>query len=70
MKKIICLILSLLLIMSLVMAMVVPAAAATPTLQTPSIPQVPKVKVSVQLPDDFWSNWFATHPLPTIRLNN
>jgi hypothetical protein len=61
MKKIICIILAVMLIAS----MTVPVYAATPKLEIPDVPQISKIKfdIKIELPDDFWSNWFKEHPL-------
>lgn len=47
----------------LVFSMTIPAFAATPKLEIPKIPTVPTIKVEVKLTENFWDNWFASHPL-------
>ena len=61
MKKILAMLLALLLIVS----MAIPAYAVTPKLEIPDVPQISKIKfdIKIELPDDFWSNWFKEHPL-------
>lgn len=46
-----------------VAAMAVPAYACTPKLKVPSVPSVPKFKVQITLPEDFWSDYFAKNPI-------
>lgn len=59
MRKIIAILLAVMLIVS----MAVPALAATPKLKIPHI-EIPKIeKVEVDLPDNFWDNYFAQHPI-------
>lgn len=59
MKKII----AILLAVMLIMAMAVPASACTPRLKIPHI-EIPKLeKVEVKLPQSFWDNHFAAHPI-------
>jgi hypothetical protein len=54
-----------LLAVMLIASMTVPAYAATPALKIPSVPQISNIKfnVKIELPDDFWTNWFKEHPL-------
>ena len=61
MKKILAILLAVLLIAS----MAVPAYAATPKMKVPDVPQVSRIKfdVKIELPGDFWSNWFKDHPI-------
>lgn len=59
MKRFIILTLTLMLVFS----MTIPAFAATPKLEIHKIPTVPTIKVEVKLTENFWDNWFATHPL-------
>lgn len=61
MKKLIVL----LLVLLMVMAMAVPAHAATPSVGVPEVPQISNIKfeIKIQLPDDFWGNWFREHPI-------
>lgn len=61
MKKIIALILSVLLILS----MAIPAAAVTPTLRPPDLPEVPDISgsVHVELPEDYWDAYFQDNPI-------
>ena len=73
MKKIIPILLALLLILS----MAIPAAAATPTLQIPKVPQISNIKISVQLDERVYENavdkWLAEHPFkfnPRLKIPN
>lgn len=59
MKKILLFLLALLLILS----MAIPAFAVTPKLKVPNMPKIPTIKVEVKLPENFWDNWFAKHPI-------
>jgi len=61
MKKIVTIALTLIIIMS----MAIPAHALTPKLEIPDIPDFSNIKFTpkIELPDDFWSNWFKEHPL-------
>ena len=61
MKKILVFTLALMLIVS----MTIPAYAVTPKLEIPDVPQISKIKfdIKIELPDDFWTNWFKEHPL-------
>lgn len=43
--------------------MSVSAHAVTPALKPPKLPTIPEIKVEVELPDSFWSNWFKEHPI-------
>lgn len=56
MKKIITFTLALMLIAS----MAVPAFAATPSFETPEVPQISKIKFNInfEFPENFWDNWF------------
>lgn len=64
MKKFIALILALVLILSLA----IPAAAVTPTLQPPDLPDVPDISgsVHVELSEDYWDAYFRDNPI-TIK---
>ena len=48
---------------ALILSISIPAFAATPKLEIPKIPTVPTIKVEVKLPQNFWDNWFASHPI-------
>jgi len=60
MRKIIAFILAVMLIVS----MAIPAYAVTPSYKL-DVPQISKIKfdIKIELPDDFWDNWFKEHPL-------
>lgn len=61
MKKILAIILAILLIAS----MAVPAYAVTPSFKIPDVPQISKIKfnIKIELPEDFWDNYFKEHPV-------
>lgn len=61
MKKILIFVLTVMVVAS----MAIPAYAVTPSLGVPDVPQISKIKfdVKIDLPDEFWSNWFKEHPL-------
>ena len=53
-----------LVVVTLVASLAVTASAATPALKVPTLPQVPTIKpVQIELPANFWADWFASHPL-------
>lgn len=60
MRKIIAFILAVMLIAS----MTIPAYAVTPSYKL-DVPQISKIKldIKIELPDDFWDNWFKDHPI-------
>lgn len=68
MKKILAIILAVMLIAS----MVIPAYAVTPSFKVPEVPQISKIKfdIKIELPDDYWSNWFKEHPINWGNLFN
>lgn len=53
MKKIIPILLALLLILS----MAIPAAAVTPPMQVPDMPEIPEIKVEIELPDSAFEGY-------------
>ena len=63
MKKIIAILMALVLVMS----MAVPAAAVTPALKIPDVPQISKIEIQVNLDEKVYENaiqkWFAEHPI-------
>lgn len=61
MKKIIALILTLILILSLA----IPAAAVTPALRPPDLPDIPDISgsVHVELSEDYWDAYFRDNPI-------
>lgn len=46
-------------------AMAIPAYAITPSLGVPDMPDVSGIKFEprIELPDNFWNDWFRDHPL-------
>ena len=60
MKKI----LAILLAVALVASMAIPAQAVTPSYKIPEVPQTSKIKfdIKIELPGDFWENYFEEHP--------
>ena len=54
----------------LVAAMVVPAFAVTPKFEYKAV-KLPKIKVSIKIPDSVFENWFKEHPidLPAINIS-
>lgn len=63
MRKFIALLLAIMLVLSLAIS----AYAATPTIKIPSI-NIPDISgsVEVKLPQSFWDNWFAEHPISFV----
>ena len=63
-------IIALLLVLLLVAAMVVPAFAVTPKFEYKAV-KLPKIKVSIKIPDSVFENWFKEHPidLPAINIS-
>lgn len=58
-------IISFILLIVLLLSLAIPAYAATPSLKIPSI-SIPDISddVKIELPNNFWNNWFKNHPLP------
>lgn len=61
-------IISFILLMILLLSLAIPAYAVTPPLKTPSI-SIPDISddIKVELPNNFWDNWFKNHPLPKFN---
>lgn len=47
----------------LIACMAIPTFAATPRLKPPKLPKIPEIKVSIDLPDSVFDNWFKEHPI-------
>lgn len=47
----------------LIVCMAIPTFAATPRLNPPKLPKIPEIKVSINLPDSVFDNWFKEHPI-------
>ncbi len=52
-----------LLALALIVCMAIPAFAATPTFKPPKLPKIPEIKVSIELPQSVFDNWFKEHPI-------
>jgi hypothetical protein len=52
-------------VIMIMVATTVTAYAITPKFNIPNIPSVPNISpsVKVELPNNFWDNWFKEHPL-------
>lgn len=57
---------AILLVVMLIASMAVPVFAVTPPLEAPDLPEIPDISddVKIELPNNFWNNWFKNHPLP------
>ena len=55
---------AILLALAMIIALAVPAFAATPTLDTPSI-SIPDISgsVKIEIPQSTFDKWFAEHPI-------